>query len=167
MTPGAHAAHGRPIARLFQKMCSWYSWVWKLFLGRRATILDTEGVYSTAVGYAGGHTPNPTYEEVCSGQTGHSEVVLVAFQPDILSFEALLAIFWEGHDPTQGNRQGNDIGTQYRSVIYTSSAEMLEEARRTARHFGQKLAASGFGQITTVKSDQTFYYAEEYHRVSA
>jgi len=92
-------------------------------------------------------------------------VVLVAFQPDILSFEALLGIFWEGHDPTQGNRQGNDIGTQYRSVIYTDTAEMLEEARSTARHYGQKLAANGFGQITTeIKFGQKFYYAEEYHQ---
>ena len=165
MTPGAHAAHGRPIASPFPEDVQLVQLGLGCFWGAERLFWTQEGVYSTAVGYAGGRTPNPTYEEVCSGQTGHSEVVLVAFQPDILSFEALLAIFWEGHDPTQGNRQGNDIGTQYRSVIYTSSAEMLEEARRTARHYGQKLAASGFGQITTeIKSDQTFYYAEEYHQ---
>ena len=165
MSPGAHAAHGRPIAPPFPEDVQLVQLGLGCFWGAERLFWTQEGVYSTAVGYAGGRTPNPTYEEVCSGQTGHSEVVLVAFQPDILSFEALLAIFWEGHDPTQGNRQGNDIGTQYRSVIYTSSADMLEEARRTARHYGQKLAASGFGQITTeIKSDQTFYYAEEYHQ---
>ncbi len=165
MTPGAHAAHGRPISPPFPEDVQLVQLGLGCFWGAERLFWTQEGVYSTAVGYAGGRTPNPTYEEVCLGQTGHSEVVLVAFQPDILSFEALLGIFWEGHDPTQGNRQGNDIGTQYRSVIYTDTAEMLEEARSTARHYGQKLAANGFGQITTeIKSGQKFYFAEEYHQ---
>ena len=116
-------------------------------------------------GYAGGLTPNPTYEEVCSGATGHSEVVLVVFDPAIVSYEELLRVFWEAHDPTQGMRQGNDIGTQYRSVIYTYDDAQLEAARRSERMFQLALKGSGYGAITTeIRSAPEFYYAEHYHQ---
>ena len=124
-----------------------------------------EGIHITAVGYAGGYTPNPTYEEVCSGRTGHTEVVLVVFDPGRISFERLLQTFWESHDPTQGMRQGNDIGTQYRSAIYTSSAEQLEAAKASRAGYQRALSARGFGTITTEISPATeFYFAEDYHQ---
>jgi peptide-methionine (S)-S-oxide reductase len=124
-----------------------------------------EGIYTTAVGYAGGPTPNPTYEEVCSGLTGHNEVVFVAFDPKIISYEMLLKTFWEAHDPTQGMRQGNDVGTQYRSGIYVASADQRAAAQATKAAFGQALAAKGFGPITTEILDlPPFYYAEAYHQ---
>ncbi|MCB1666105.1 MAG: peptide-methionine (S)-S-oxide reductase MsrA [Pseudomonadales bacterium] len=135
------------------------------FWGAERVFWRQEGVYSTAVGYAGGITPNPTYEEVCSGYTGHTEVVQVFFDPGIVSYERLLALFWESHDPTQGMRQGNDRGTQYRSAIYATSAEQLEAARRSAQGFQERLADAGFGEITTeIKLLDTFYYAEDYHQ---
>lgn len=165
LTPGTHAVHGRPIAPPFPDGVELVQLGMGCFWGAERLFWTQDGVYSTAVGYAGGQTPNPTYDEVCSGQTGHSEVVLVAFQPAILSFDALLVRFWEAHDPTQGNRQGNDIGTQYRSAIYVDNDEMLAVARRSAKHYGQRLAAKGFGGITTeIKTDQHFYYAEDYHQ---
>lgn len=165
LTPGTHAVHGRPIAPPFPDGVELVQLGLGCFWGAERLFWTQDGVYSTAVGYAGGQTPNPTYDEVCSGQTGHSEVVLVAFQPAILSFDALLVRFWEAHDPTQGNRQGNDIGTQYRSAIYVDNDEMLAVARRSAKHYGQRLAAKGFGGITTeIKTDQHFYYAEDYHQ---
>ena len=165
LTPGTHAVHGRPIAPPFPDGVELVQLGLGCFWGAERLFWTQDGVYSTAVGYAGGQTPNPTYDEVCSGQTGHSEVVLVAFQPAILSFDALLVRFWEAHDPTQGNRQGNDIGTQYRSAIYVDNDEMLAVARRSSKHYGQRLAAKGFGGITTeIKTDQHFYYAEDYHQ---
>ena len=165
LTPGTHAVHGRPIAPPFPDGVELVQLGMGCFWGAERLFWTQDGVFSTAVGYAGGQTPNPTYDEVCSGQTGHSEVVLVAFQPAILSFDALLVRFWEAHDPTQGNRQGNDIGTQYRSAIYVDNDEMLAVARRSAKHYGQRLAAKGFGGITTeIKTDQHFYYAEDYHQ---
>ena len=165
LTPGTHAVHGRPIAPPFPDGVELVQLGLGCFWGAERLFWTQDGVYSTAVGYAGGQTPNPTYDEVCSGQTGHSEVVLVAFQPAILSFDALLVRFWEAHDPTQGNRQGNDIGTQYRSAIYVDNDEMLAVARRSAKHYGQRLAAKGFGGITTeIKTDEHFYYAEDYHQ---
>ena len=165
LTPGTHAVHGRPIAPPFPDDVELVQLGLGCFWGAERLFWTQDGVYSTAVGYAGGQTPNPTYDEVCSGQTGHSEVVLVAFQPAILSFDALLVRFWEAHDPTQGNRQGNDIGTQYRSAIYVDNDEMLAVARSSAKHYGQRLAAKGFGGITTeIKTDQHFYYAEDYHQ---
>lgn len=165
LTPGTHAVHGRPIAPPFPDGVELVQLGLGCFWGAERLFWTQDGVFSTAVGYAGGQTPNPTYDEVCSGQTGHSEVVLVAFQPAILSFDALLVRFWEAHDPTQGNRQGNDIGTQYRSAIYVDNDEMLAVARRSAKHYGQRLAAKGFGGITTeIKTDQHFYYAEDYHQ---
>jgi peptide-methionine (S)-S-oxide reductase len=124
-----------------------------------------EGIYVTAVGYAGGHTPNPTYEEVCSGATGHNEVVLVAFDPLKISYEALLKTFWENHDPTQGMRQGNDAGTQYRSAIYVASTLQRAAAEASKTAFAKVLAARGFPAITTEISDHPdFYYAEAYHQ---
>jgi peptide-methionine (S)-S-oxide reductase len=124
-----------------------------------------DGIWITAVGYAAGFTPNPTYEEVCSGQTGHNEVVLVAFDPAKLSYEQLLKAFWENHDPTQGNRQGNDVGTQYRSGIYVYSPEQRAAAVASKEMFGKALAAKGFGAITTEILDAPeFFFAEDYHQ---
>jgi peptide-methionine (S)-S-oxide reductase len=135
------------------------------FWGAERKLWQTPGVWTTAVGYAGGHTPNPTYEEVCSGLTGHTEVVLAVFDPTKLTYEQLLAVFWESHDPTQGMRQGNDVGTQYRSSIYTFDAEQRAVAAASKRAYEQRLAASGFGAITTELADAPpFYYAEDYHQ---
>lgn len=123
------------------------------------------GIFTTAVGYAGGSTPNPTYEETCSGLTGHTEVVLVVFDPDKVSYETLLKTFWESHNPTQGMRQGNDIGTQYRSAIYTFSDAQLKAAQTSKAAYNQALAARGFGPITTeIAPSGPFYFAEEYHQ---
>jgi peptide-methionine (S)-S-oxide reductase len=124
-----------------------------------------QGIWVTAVGYAGGFTPNPTYDEVCSGHTGHTEAVLVAFDPAITSFDVLLSTFWEAHDPTQGNRQGNDIGTQYRSAIYASTEQQLAASERSRERYAAAIAKRGFGGITTeVRAAPSFYYAEEYHQ---
>jgi peptide-methionine (S)-S-oxide reductase len=124
-----------------------------------------DSVYTTAVGYAGGFTPNPTYEEVCSGRTGHTEVVLVVFDPKKISYDALLKTFWENHDPTQGMRQGNDVGTQYRSAIYTFSDAQLKAAQDSRAAFGKALAAERYGAITTeVAPAGAFYFAEDYHQ---
>ena len=124
-----------------------------------------EGVYVTAVGYAGGFTPNPTYEEACSGRTGHTEAVLVAYDPNKISYERLLKIFWESHDPTQGLRQGNDVGSQYRSAIYATTPVQLAAAKASAIMYGEQLKAMGFGAITTeIAADQSFYFAEGYHQ---
>ncbi|MBN8968046.1 MAG: peptide-methionine (S)-S-oxide reductase MsrA [Rhizobiales bacterium] len=124
-----------------------------------------EGIYITAAGYAGGSTPNPTYEETCSGRTGHTEVVLVAFDPVKISYEQLLRTFWENHDPTQGMRQGNDIGTQYRSAIYTTSEVQMQAALASKAAYGAALAAKGLGEITTeIAPLRDFYYAEDYHQ---
>jgi peptide-methionine (S)-S-oxide reductase len=124
-----------------------------------------EGIYITAAGYAGGHTPNPTYEEVCSGRTGHTEVVLVVFNPEHISYDALLKTFWENHDPTQGMRQGNDVGTQYRSAIYVFNAEQRAAAERSKQVYGQALKAKGHGAITTeIVEGPPFYFAEDYHQ---
>src|SRR5947208_16922707 len=126
-----------------------------------------EGIYATAVGYAAGHTPNPTYQEVCSGRTGHNEVVLVVYDPKIVSYERLLKTFWEDHDPTQGMRQGNDVGTQYRSEILTTSDGQAESAVASRDMFQERLAEKGYGDITTEIAplgDGGFYYAEGYHQ---
>jgi peptide-methionine (S)-S-oxide reductase len=124
-----------------------------------------EGVYTTAVGYAGGHTPNPTYEETCSGRTGHTEVVLVVYDPAKVSYETLLKTFWESHDPTQGMRQGNDIGTQYRSAIYTFDEDQKRAALESKAAYNRALAARGLGTITTEIADAPpFYFAEDYHQ---
>jgi peptide-methionine (S)-S-oxide reductase len=135
------------------------------FWGAEKRFWQAPGVYTTAVGYAGGHTPNPTYEEVCSGRTGHTEVVLVVFDPKQTDYAALLRIFWEAHDPTQGMRQGNDVGTQYRSAIYTTSAAQREAAQASRDTYQARLAAAGHGPITSEIADgPEFYYAEDYHQ---
>src|ERR1700686_1293226 len=124
-----------------------------------------DGIYTTAAGYAGGHTANPTYEEVCSGRTGHTEVVLVVFDPQKISYEKLLKTFWENHNPTQGMRQGNDVGTQYRSAIYTFTPEQRRAAEASRERFQQQLSAAGYGAITTEIGDAPpFYFAEDYHQ---
>ncbi len=135
------------------------------FWGAEKIFWETDGVYSTAVGYTAGHTPNPTYEEVCTGMTGHNEVVRVVFDPKRASFASLLRTFWESHDPTQGMRQGNDLGTQYRSGIYVYTDEQKENAITSRDGYQEVLAAAGHGHITTEILDATdFYYAEEYHQ---
>jgi peptide-methionine (S)-S-oxide reductase len=135
------------------------------FWGAERVFWKTPGVYSTAVGYAGGYTPNPAYEEVCSGLTGHTEVVLVAYAPAEVTFEQLLKVFWEAHDPTQGMRQGNDVGTQYRSAIYTNNAQQQTSAEQSCGVYEEKLKAAGYGAITTeIAPVGTFYYAEPYHQ---
>jgi len=135
------------------------------FWGAEKLFWELEGVHTTAVGYAGGHTPNPTYEEVCSGRTGHNEVVLVVFDPAAISYEELLRTFWEGHDPTQGMRQGNDRGTQYRSGIYTFSDAQRDAAEASQDRYQEALRAAGGGEITTeIVPAPDFYYAEDYHQ---
>jgi peptide-methionine (S)-S-oxide reductase len=135
------------------------------FWGAERLFWRVPGVYSTAVGYAGGYTPNPTYQEVCSGRTGHTEAVLVVFDPAQVSYEQLLAVFWEGHDPTQGMRQGNDVGTQYRSAAYWADESQRAALEASRAAFAERLAAAGFGDITTeVAEAPTFYYAEDYHQ---
>ncbi len=135
------------------------------FWGAEKQFWSIPGVFTTAVGYSGGHTPNPTYREVCSGQTGHTEAVLVVYDPRVVSLEALLKVFWEAHDPTQGMRQGNDTGTQYRSAVYASSADDLRHVEESRAAFQQALKAAGFGGITTeTRLAPPFYYAEEYHQ---
>ena len=135
------------------------------FWGAERKFWETEGVYITLAGYSAGHTPNPTYQEVCSGMTGHNEVVFVVFDPAIVSYESLLKLFWESHNPTQGMRQGNDRGTQYRSGIYTYSSEQQEQALKTREQYQKLLAAAGLGTITSEIIDASeFYAAEEYHQ---
>jgi peptide-methionine (S)-S-oxide reductase len=135
------------------------------FWGAEKVFWQAPGIYTTAVGYAGGFTPNPTYEEVCSARTGHTEVVLVVFDPAKTSFGEILRLFWENHDPTQGMRQGNDVGTQYRSAIYVSDERQREAAEASRDAYSAKLAAAGYGEITTeIKAAGRFYYAEDYHQ---
>src|SRR3954451_17202062 len=135
------------------------------FWGAERVFWQADGVYSTAVGYAGGHTPNPTYEETCSGRTGHTEAVLVVFDPAKISYDAILKLFWEGHDPTQANRQGNDVGTQYRSAVYTTSPEQATTVEASKAAFGERLGEAGYGEITTeIAPLADFYYAESYHQ---
>jgi len=135
------------------------------FWGAERKFWSIPGVLTTAVGYAGGYTPNPTYREVCSGQTGHAEVVRVVYDPKQVGLDALLQAFWESHDPTQGMRQGNDAGTQYRSAIYTSKPEQLKAAQASAKHYQVELDRAGLGAITTeIAAAKPFYYAEEEHQ---
>lgn len=135
------------------------------FWGVERKFWNLPGVYVTAVGYAGGVTPNPTYEEACSGRTGHTEAVLVVFDPNVITYDALLKAFWEAHDPTQGNRQGNDAGTQYRSAIYATSDAQLKAARASRDKYRDALKAEGYGDITTeIAPAGEFYFAEDYHQ---
>jgi peptide-methionine (S)-S-oxide reductase len=135
------------------------------FWGAERIFWQTPGVYSTAVGYAGGYTPNPTYRETCTGMTGHAEVVLVVYDPQLVTYEQLLRRFWEGHDPTQGMRQGNDVGSQYRSAIYATSPEQLRLAEASRDMYQGELTRAGYGAITTeIREAGPFYYAEDYHQ---
>ena len=135
------------------------------FWGEEKTFWQLPGVWSTSVGYAGGVTPNPTYDEVCSGRTGHAEVVRVVFDPAKLSYDDLLRVFWESHDPTQGMRQGNDIGTQYRSIILTTSPEQQAQAEASREAYQRQLSAAGYGEIkTSILPLEEYYYAEDYHQ---
>ena len=163
--PDRHYVLGNPLKPPFPEGFQTAVFGMGCFWGAERKFWEADGVYTTAVGYAGGYTPNPTYEEVCSGSTGHNEVVLVVWDPTKTSYDEMLRIFWENHDPTQGMRQGNDIGTQYRSAIYLTDPSQAEAAEKSLRLYNDKLAQSGYGEITTeIKSDQTFYYAEDYHQ---
>lgn len=163
--PPGHFVHGRPTAPPFPEGTRTAVFGMGCFWGAERTFWQLDGVYSTAVGYAGGFTKNPTYEEVCSGRTGHSEVVLVVHDPRVADFERLLQVFWESHDPTQGMRQGNDVGTQYRSVIFVDGAERLRAAEASRDAYQPGLAAAGYGPITTeIRAAPPFYHAEEYHQ---
>lgn len=135
------------------------------FWGAERGFWQTGGVHTTAAGYAGGITPNPTYEEVCTGRTGHAEVVRVVYRPEEIDFDHVLRVFWEGHDPTQGHRQGNDVGSQYRSAIYTTTAAQMDAAVRSRDVFQHELTAAGYGAITTeIAPAGEFFYAEDYHQ---
>jgi peptide-methionine (S)-S-oxide reductase len=163
--PEHHAVNGARIQPPFPAGTETAIFGLGCFWGAERLFWQTPGVVSTAVGYAGGYTPNPTYEETCTGRTGHAEVVLVVFDPEQVSYDELLKVFWEGHDPTQGMRQGNDLGTQYRSAIYTTSPEQEAVAAASRERFQAALKAKGFGDITTelVPAD-AFFYAEDYHQ---
>lgn len=161
----AHAVHQRPIYPPFPAAYDQVVVGMGCFWGVERLFWTLEGVYTTAVGYAGGYTPNPTYQEVCTGQTGHNEVALIVFDPAVVSFDTLLRVFWENHDPTQGMRQGNDWGTQYRSGLYLYSREQRAAAERSRELYQEKLSAADFGVITTEILDAPpFYYAEAYHQ---
>jgi peptide-methionine (S)-S-oxide reductase len=163
--PERHFVNGHPLKPPFPAGLQQAVFGMGCFWGAERLFWQTLGVYTTAVGYAGGSTPNPTYEEVCSGHTNHAEVVLVVFDPKLVSYEALLKVFWEGHDPTQGMRQGNDLGTQYRSTLYTYGDEQARLAARTKSTFEKALKARGFDPITTeIRPAPEFYYAEDYHQ---
>ena len=164
-TPDTHYVNGNRLHPPFPNGIATAIFGMGCFWGAEKRFWETLGVYSTAAGYAGGHTPNPTYEEVCSGRTGHAEVVLVAYDPSKTSYDDLLKIFWEDHDPTQGMRQGNDVGTQYRSGIYTYNETQKQAARASLERYQQELAQAGFPPVTTEILDAPeFYFAEDYHQ---
>ncbi|MBV7563354.1 peptide-methionine (S)-S-oxide reductase MsrA [Pseudomonas sp. sia0905] len=163
--PEAHFVNGNPLKGPFPAGLQTAIFGLGCFWGAERRFWQQPGVWTTAVGYAGGYTPNPTYEETCSGLTGHAEVVLVVFDPKLTSYEELLKVFWEVHNPTQGMRQGNDIGSQYRSVIYCLDEQQLAAAKHSQEQFQQELRKAGLGDITTeIAPAPTFYYAEAYHQ---
>jgi peptide-methionine (S)-S-oxide reductase len=163
--PKAHFVTGAPLEPPFPEGTERAVFGLGCFWGAERRFWKTPGVVTTAAGYAGGFTPNPTYEEVCSGRTGHAEVVLVVFDPSRLAYEELLRVFWESHDPTQGMRQGNDVGTQYRSAIYTHGEAQRQVAEASREAYQAALAAAGRGAITTeIREAPELYYAEEYHQ---
>jgi peptide-methionine (S)-S-oxide reductase len=165
LVPSRHEVLGNPIAPPFPEGLERAVFGLGCFWGAERLFWQADGVWTTAVGYAGGYTPNPTYQEVCSGSTGHAEVVLAVFDPAKTSYEEMLRIFWEGHDPTQGMRQGNDVGTQYRSAIYWDSEAQREAAEASRSAYAERLQQSGYGEITTeITEAGPFYYAEEYHQ---
>jgi len=166
-TDDIHAVLGTPLKGPFAASLESVVFAMGCFWGVERLFWQQDGVYVTAAGYIGGFTPNPTYKEVCTGQTGHTEGVLVVYDPQKITFDALLKLFWERHDPTQGFRQGNDIGTQYRSAIYTSTQAQYEAVLKSRDTFGAALAQKGMGPITTeifAPGDHPFYYAEDYHQ---
>jgi peptide-methionine (S)-S-oxide reductase len=163
--PEAHFVNGHRIAPPFPAHLQQAIFALGCFWGAERKFWQQPGVYSTAVGYIAGFTPNPTYEEVCTGRTGHTEAVLVVFDPKVTSFDALLKVFWEAHDPTQGMRQGNDVGTQYRSGIYVLNAEQKEAAESSRDDYADALKRAGYSAVTTEIVDAgEFYYAEDYHQ---
>lgn len=160
-----HYVKGVSIKPPFKAGCEWFLAGMGCFWGAERLFWQLPGVYTTAVGYAGGFTPNPTYQEVCTGLTGHAEVVLVVYEPEAVSFEDLLRLFWQSHDPTQGMRQGNDRGTQYRSALYCTTPDLLAQAEQSRRVYQEALSAAGYGPITTeIARAGSFYYAETYHQ---
>ncbi|MDA8638084.1 peptide-methionine (S)-S-oxide reductase MsrA [Rhodospirillales bacterium] len=164
-TAKRHAVNGNPLKGPFPEGLETVIFGLGCFWGAERMFWKLPGVYTTAVGYAAGQSPNPTYEEVCSGRTGHNEVVLVVFDPSVIPFSTLLKTFWEGHNPTQGMRQGNDVGTQYRSGIYVMSDEQRASAEATKKEFAKNLKQAGYDAITTEILDAPeFYYAEDYHQ---
>jgi peptide-methionine (S)-S-oxide reductase len=163
--PARHEVLGTPLEPPFPEGLEQAVFGLGCFWGAERIFWEAPGVYTTAVGYAGGYTPNPTYSEVCSGRTGHTEAVLVVFDPDKTSYDELLRLFWEGHDPTQGNRQGNDVGTQYRSAIYTHGDEQRAAAIASRDAYARALADAGYPAITTeIAPAPEFFYAEDYHQ---
>jgi peptide-methionine (S)-S-oxide reductase len=165
LVPATHYVNGNRIVPPFPAGLARAMFGMGCFWGAERKFWETRGVYATAVGYAAGHTPNPTYREVCSGHTGHAEVVLVVFDPQVVGYEALLKIFWEGHDPTQGMRQGNDVGTQYRSGIYYFDTLQRQAAESSRTAYQRMLTEAGYGAITTeILAAPEFYYAEDYHQ---
>jgi len=164
-TAERHFVNGRPLKGPYPEGMQLAQFAMGCFWGVERKFWQVRGVWVTAVGYVGGLTPNPTYEEVCSGRTGHTEAVLVIFDPKVVSYEELLKTFWEGHDPTQGMRQGNDVGTQYRSGIYVYDDAQRTAAEATLKTYQQALAAEGLGKITTeIQPAGPFYFAEDYHQ---
>jgi peptide-methionine (S)-S-oxide reductase len=163
--PAAHFVNGATLSPPWPDGTEVAEFALGCFWGAERKFWETPGVITTAVGYSGGYTPNPTYREVCSGATGHAESVLVVFDPAVVSYDELLKVFWEAHDPTQGMRQGNDVGTQYRSAVYTHSPEQLAAATSSRDAYQAELSARGFGEITTeIRPAGDFYYAEDYHQ---
>jgi peptide-methionine (S)-S-oxide reductase len=163
--PARHEVLGTPIAPPFPEGLERAVFGMGCFWGAERVFWQADGVYTTAAGYAGGYTANPTYEEVCSAGTGHAEVVLAVFDPNVTSYEAMLKLFWESHDPTQGMRQGNDVGTQYRSAVYWANEAQRDAALASKETYQERLRASGYGEITTeIEQAGPFYYAEDYHQ---
>ena len=163
--PDRHAVNGRPLEPPFPEGLEQALFGLGCFWGAERKFWETSGVWTTAVGYAGGATEHPTYRDVCSGETNHAEVVLVVFDPKQVSYRDLLRVFWENHDPTQAMRQGNDVGTQYRSAIYTFSDEQAKAAEASRQAYEADLGTQGYGRITTeIKTAPPFYYAEDYHQ---
>jgi len=163
--PSAHHVNGHPLVGPWAAELEVAYVGMGCFWGAERIFWKSDGVVTTAVGYQGGHTPNPTYEEVCSGRTAHTEAVLVVFDTNRTTYERVLATFWENHDPTQGMRQGNDVGTQYRSAVYTTSETQAEIARATRATYQERLRAAGYGEITTeIAPAGPFFYAEAYHQ---
>ncbi len=165
VSPGRHLVLGTPMAPPYPEGAEVADFALGCFWGAERRFWQTPGVITTAVGYTGGYTPNPTYEEVCSGKTGHAEAVRVVFDPAKVTYPELLKVFWESHDPTQGMRQGNDVGTQYRSAVYTHSSEQRQAALESREAFQHALHEAGHGDITTEIADAgDFYFAEDYHQ---